>query len=171
MLNRYTGSIVCGVALIALLTYLGFAFSIDSGIPEVVPANIVNQHMDVHAITASALQENANLLITISLALGALYSFGVSKNFEVENSHFFITLFLTVIFGVCLTFVVVYAFGVYHNIAIQTDRGVFFPENIESLLSVETRWTFACAALTVIVFCWRCTKVSTVIVTTSAAVK
>jgi hypothetical protein len=134
-------------------------FNLESGIPDFYPPDIAKVHMDVHAITAIALQENAGLLVTVALALAALYSFGVSRNFDADNLEFYCSLIITVIFGICLTFVVVYAYGVYRAIAIQTDGNVFFAVGIESLLTVETRWTFACAVLTIFVFCWRCTKV------------
>jgi hypothetical protein len=106
------------------------------------------------------LQESAGLLTTLSLALAALFGFSVGKTFDVDNWQLYVSIILTIAFAVCLTFVSVYAYGVYRAIAVQTDRGVFFAENIESLLTIETRWTFVCAGLTIITFCWRCTKVS-----------
>jgi heme/copper-type cytochrome/quinol oxidase subunit 3 len=158
-MTKYIISIASGIILILFIGYLGVFFTFDSGIPDVYPPDIAKQHVDVHAITASAFQENAGLLVTVALALGALYSFGVSRNFDVDNFEFYITLALTVIFGICLTFVIVYAYEVYRAIAIQTDRNLFFSQNIESILTTETRWTFACATLTIVTFCWRCTKV------------
>ena len=111
------------------------------------------------AITASAIQESAGLMVTISLALTAVFGFSVSKNFDENNLNSHASIVLTTIFGVSLTFVMVYAYGVYFfAITAQSDGGIFFLDKINPLLTSETRWLMVCAVLSILALCWRCTK-------------
>jgi uncharacterized membrane protein AbrB (regulator of aidB expression) len=156
---KYIVAVASTSVFVLIFLYLAFFFSWIPAIPEVYPAGLAGQHMDAHVITASAFQENANLLVTLSLALTALFGFGIGKNFDSNSTELYLSVFTSVIFGICLTFVSVYAYGVYRAIAIQSDNNLFFAGTIESILTVETRWTFACAVLAIIAVGWRCARV------------
>jgi heme/copper-type cytochrome/quinol oxidase subunit 3 len=103
--------------------------------------------MDAHAITASALQANADLLTTIALALAALFGFSVNAYLVGGNYSRYIGMILTTIFGISVTFVFVNAYAVYHAIAVQADLSVFYLDKIEPLINYETRWVVVCSIL------------------------
>lgn len=149
-------SIISGAVFIAFLLYLLVLYNWPPAIPDHYPSGLVGSNTDAHAITAGALQEAAGLLVTISLALAALFGFSIGKNFDSDNLQLHLSILMSVVFGICLTLVFVYAYGVYRAIVIQSDNNLFFAELIEHSLTVETRWAFACGALTILAFCWRC---------------
>lgn len=152
---KYTVPLLCGAAVIALIIYLSFFYTFSPGYLPDIPSG----KMDVHAITAGALQANADLLNTIALALSALFGFSVSIHFGVDNLARYIGMILTTGFGFSITFVFVNAYNVYHSIAIQTDHDVFFLDRIEPLINNQTTWVMVCAGLSVAAFCWRCMKI------------
>ena len=107
--------------------------------------------MDAHAITASALQETAGLMVTISLALSALFGFGVSKFIGDDSIIGYICLVLTAVFGISLAAVMLFAYNVYYAIIAQSDLNVFFLDMIDPLLTIEIQWLMSCAVLSVTV--------------------
>jgi hypothetical protein len=152
-------SMISGAVFVAFLLYLWIFYTWPPAIPDHYPPSLVGSNTDAHAITAGALQEAAGLLVTISLALTALFGFSIGKNFDSHNAQLHISILMSVFFGICLTLVFVYAYGVYRTIAIQSDNNFFFAELVENSLTVKTHWTFACGALAVLAFCWRCARV------------
>jgi hypothetical protein len=152
---KYAVPLMCGAAVILLIVYLARFYTFTSDYPHAVPSG----NMDAHAITAGALQANADLLTTIALTLTALFGFSVNNYFANDNYTRYISMVLTTVFGFSLTFVFVNAYAVYHAIAVQTDLNVFYLARIEPLINTETRWVIACAILSVTAFCWRCTQI------------
>jgi hypothetical protein len=135
---KYISSAISAAVFVLFILYLSFFYNWPPAIPEHYPLNLVGQNIDAHAITASALQEGAGLLVTISLALAALFGFAVGKNFDTDKIDLYISLTMSEIFGICLTFVFANAYAIYHAIAIQSDNNLFFAELIESILTVQT---------------------------------
>ena len=124
---KYVIAALSGVLFLILFCYLAFLYNWTPVIPSVYPQDMINSHMDTHSVTASALQESAGLLTTLSLALAALFGFSVGRNFDKDNWQLYVSIILTIVFAVCLKFSFsVYAYGVYRAIAVQTDRGLFF---------------------------------------------
>jgi hypothetical protein len=152
---KYLVPLLCGVAVVALILYLAFFYTFSPGYLPNVPSG----KMDVHAITAGALQANADLLTTIALALSALFEFSVSIHFSADNLARYLGMILTTGFALSITFVFVNAYNVYHSIAVQTDHDVFFLDRIEPLINDQTMWVMVCAGLSVVAFCWRCVKI------------
>jgi hypothetical protein len=126
-------------------------------LPKVVPPDL-REWKDQHAATASALQENANLLMTLALATAAFFGFGVGDNFATKNGVMALSLLFVALFAASLAFVGLYAFGIYRAIALQTDQGMFFLGPIDHLLTIQTRWVMVCSIQAVIAFAWRCIK-------------
>jgi hypothetical protein len=151
---KYVIALLSWLVFAMLLCYIAFFYTFTDIIPEHVPENI-GSDMAAHAIT---LQESAGLLVTISLALAALFGFSISKTFDENTLSAHISMVLTTIFGVSLTLVIMYAYGVYYAITVQTDRGLFFLDKIDPFLRNEIRWLMACAVLSISVLCWRCMK-------------
>jgi hypothetical protein len=152
---KYVVPLLCGAAVISLIVFIAFFYTFTSDYPHDVPSG----NMDAHAITAGALQANADLLTTIALTLAALFGFSVSSYLTSDNYTRYIGMVLVTVFGFSLTFVFVNAYAVYHAIAVQTDLDVFYLDRIEPLINDETKWVIICAILSVSVFCWRCTKI------------
>jgi hypothetical protein len=152
---KHAVPLLCGAAIISLIVYLALFYTLSSDYPHAVPSG----NMDAHAITAGALQANADLLTTIALALAALFGFSVSSYLTDRNWSRYGGMILTTVFGVSLTFVFVNAYAVYHAIAVQTDLGVFYLDRIDPLINQETWWVIVCAILSVSVFCWRFIKI------------
>jgi hypothetical protein len=153
---KFAVPLLCGVAIVSLIVYLALFYTLPSDYPHDVPSG----NMDAHAITAGALQANADLLTTIALALAALFGFGVGNYLTGHSYSRYAGMILTTFFGICLTFVFVSAFAVYHAIAVQSDLGIFYLDRIDPLINQETRWVIVCAILSVAVFCWRFTIVN-----------
>jgi hypothetical protein len=153
---KYAVPILCGGSVLLLLAYLAKFYALPL---DYMPDNVPSGNMDAHAITAGALQSNADLLTTVAIALSALFGFGVNIHLQNDNIYRYIGIVLITIFGFILTFVFVYAYAVYNTIAVQADHNVFYLHKIEPLINSETSCVMACAVLSVIVFCWRCTKV------------
>jgi hypothetical protein len=153
-LCKYAVPVLCGVEVILLIAYLTFFYQFpEAYIPQKVPSG----NMDVHAVTASALQSNADLLVTIAIALTALFGFSISNFIQNDTIIRDIGVVLMTLFGFSLTFVFVYAYGVYHAIVIQTEHDEFRIDKIDPLVNSETHFVMLCAVLSVGAFCWRCT--------------
>jgi hypothetical protein len=153
---KYAVPLLCGAAVISLIVYLAFFYTLPSDYPHTVRSG----NMDTHAITAGALQANADLLTTIALALAALFGFGVNAYLTSGSYSRYAGMVLTTVFSISVTFVFVNAYAVYHTIAIQTDLDVFYLDKIEPSINHETWWVVFCAILSVGVFCWRFTNIS-----------
>ena len=130
--------------------YISFQYKFPDFIPAHVPPGGTG-NMDAHAITASALQETAGLMVTISLALSALFGFGVSKFIGDDSIIGYICLVLTAVFGISLAAVMLFAYNVYYAIIAQSDLNVFFLDMIDPLLTIEIQWLMSCAVLSVTV--------------------
>ena len=152
---RYAVPIVCGVIFILLILYLALFYTLPL---DYQPDKVPSGNMDAHAITAGALQANADLLTTVALALSALFGFSINIHLGNHAIDRNISFLLLTIFGLSLTFVFVYAYAVYHAIAIQADHNVFYLSKIDPLINNETRCVMLCAGLSIIAFCWRCIK-------------
>jgi hypothetical protein len=145
-----------GVLFVIVILYITLDYDWGGAFPPDYDHNLKMKNMEAHVITASALQETASLLTTLSLALTALFGFSVAKYLTVDRIDSYISIIGLFVFGICLTFVLVNAYGVYRNIIIQTDQGFFFPSTIEPKLETEAYWAVYCIILTVMAFCWRC---------------
>jgi hypothetical protein len=157
---KYIVAIISGTVFIVFFLYLSVVYNWPPVLPDHYPPDLVGSNTDAHAITAGALQEAAGLLVTISLALTALFGFSIGGSLDTDTSELYISVMMSVVFGMCLTLVFVYAYGVYHAIAVQSDNNLFFAVLVEHILTVGTRWTFACGLLTILAFCWKCTRAS-----------
>jgi hypothetical protein len=157
---KYIVAMISAAIFIVFLFYLSVFYNWPPALPDHYPSGLVGSNTDAHAITAGALQEAAGLLVTISLALTALFGFSIGGSFDTDDYKLYISVLTSVVFGICLTLVFVYAYGVYHAIVVQSDNNLFFAELVEHILTVETRWTFVCGVLTIAAFCWKCVRPS-----------
>ena len=152
---KYVVPLLCGASVLLLIGYLAFVYTLPL---DYKPDSVPSGNMDAHAITASAIQSNADLLTTIAIALSALFGFSVSIHLRDDTIWRYVSIVLITFFGILLTFVFVSAYAVYNAIAVQADHNVFYLYRIEPLINNETSYVMMCAVLSVSVFCWRCTK-------------
>lgn len=154
----FWGKCLAGLAVVifVLLGWYVFHYSWAPILPDVIPPEMKDAHIDAKVGVSSAVQETVGLLTTLLLAVTAFFAFAVSDKLEKINNAMSISILLCAIYSVPLTLGALSAYEAYRSIALQLDLGYLFVQPLSNLLARQTGCLVVCIALSLATFCWRC---------------
>ena len=139
-------------ALIVIGTFASVVFHEPSlAIPSNAPEGMKFKDIDARSAAAQSIQNQVNLLVTLSLGLTALLSFSVKDKIAKGNIICTFIAIATSIYAFFLVRLMIHAYETFSVLAVQFDSGYFFIRNLEPLVVIQAISLLCCTIVYVVI--------------------